>query len=147
MAFSFGKRSLDNLATCHEDLQIIAEESIINSQIDFGISEGYRSVERQKELYDKQLSKIDGINKKGKHNYSPSLAFDIYAYVSGKRNLAYDEKHLCLIAGTIIATANRLFRDGSISHVIRWGGNWDGDGEIVYDQGFVDLPHFELKKP
>lgn len=147
MTFSFGKRSLDNLATCHEDLHAIAKEAILDSQIDFGISEGHRSVERQKELYDKQLSKIDGINKKGKHNYNPSLAFDVYAYVKDNRKLAYDEKHLCTIAGTVIGAANKLFRNGSISHIIRWGGNWDMDGQIVYDQSFQDLPHFELKKP
>jgi peptidoglycan L-alanyl-D-glutamate endopeptidase CwlK len=27
---------------------------------------------------------------------------------------------------------------------LRWGGNWDRDGEPVTDQDFQDLVHFEL---
>jgi hypothetical protein len=28
--------------------------------------------------------------------------------------------------------------------MIRWGGNWDMDGEPITDQDFQDLVHFEL---
>lgn len=143
----FGDRSKKNLATCHEDLQLIANEAIKNTDIDFGISEGHRSVERQNQLFKEGKSKIDGINKMGKHNYNPSLAFDIYVYVSGKKELAYDIKHLCYLGGRLKDTASRLYAEDKISHLLRWGGNWDGDGEIIYDQSFQDLPHFELKKP
>ena len=143
----FGNRSKENLATCHEDLKLIANEAIKITPIDFGVSEGYRSVKRQKQLFDEGKSKIDGINRKGKHNYNPSLAFDIYIYVKGKKSLAYDEKHLTFVAGILIAVAKRLYSDGKISHILRYGGNWDGDGELIYDQSFQDLPHFELKKP
>ncbi|GAF68680.1 unnamed protein product, partial [marine sediment metagenome] len=115
--------------------------------VDFGISEGHRSLERQKELYDQGKSKIDGINKKGKHNYSPSLAIDLYAYhpdIEVRKKLAYDVPTLCIIAGVIISCADELKAKGDIKHSIRWGGNWDNDGVILYDQSFDDLPHFEL---
>ncbi len=143
----FGDRSKKNLDTCHSDLQLIASEAIKVTTIDFGVSEGHRSIERQNKLFKEGKSKIDGINKKGKHNYNPSLAFDIYIYIRGKGSLAYDERHLCFIGGLLTAIAKRLYSEGKISHILRWGANWDGDGELIYDQSFQDLPHFELKKP
>lgn len=142
----FGERSKNNLDTCHQDLQLIANEAIKITPIDFGISEGNRSLNRQKKLFDEGKSKIDGINKKGKHNYNPSLAFDIYIYITGK-DRAYDEKHLCYVGGVLSTVAKQLYKEGKIKHLLRWGANWDGDGELIYDQSFQDLPHFELKKP
>ncbi len=142
----FGNRSKQNLASCHPDLQLIAEESLKVSQVDFGISEGHRSIEKQLEYFNTGKSKVDGIKIKGKHNYQPSLAFDIYAYVSGKPKLAFNTTYLSYLGGVITSVANRLLNEGRISHKIRWGYNWDSDGEIGTDQRFQDMPHFELKK-
>ena len=141
-SFKLGKTSLSRLDTCHKDLQKIVLASIELSPIDFGIAEGHRTKERQKELFDQGKSKIDGITVKGKHNYSPSLAFDFYAFVGGKA--IWEPQHLCVIAGIIQATAKMLYIQGEVEHRLRWGGNWDGDGEIISDQNFIDLPHFEL---
>jgi len=145
--YKLGKGSLKKLESVHHDLVKIIKLAITRTPIDFGISEGHRSLERQKELYDQGKSKIDGINKKGKHNYSPSLAIDLYAYhpdIEVRKKLAYDVPTLCLIAGVIISCADELKAKGDIKHSIRWGGNWDNDGVILYDQRFDDLPHFEL---
>lgn len=49
-------------------------------------------------------------------------------------------KNLCRFyhfAGFVLATAARL------GTPIRWGGDWDGDGDFM-DQTFDDLVHFEL---
>jgi len=149
MNFNFGKRSIEMLDTCHHDLIKIHTLAISRTRVDYGISEGHRSIERQKALYDKGYSQIDGINKKGKHNYKPSLATDIYIYhtdLATRRKLAYDKGSLCYVAGIIIACADELLEIGGISHKIRWGGNWDKDGIILHDQSFDDLPHFELVK-
>lgn len=140
--YAFGETSKNRLATCHPDLQLIANTAITISHIDFGIAEGHRSVERQKKLFDEGKSRIDGISKLGKHNHMPSMAFDVYAWVDGKAS--WDEKYLTYIGGVITATAAMLLRKGSIERTLRWGGNWDGDGKIIYDQNFIDLPHFEL---
>ena len=140
--FKLGRTSLSRLDSCHEDLQKIVLTAIELSPIDFGVAEGHRTVERQKELFDEGKSKIDGITKKGKHNSYPSHAFDFYAYVNGKAT--WEPQHLCVIAGIIMATATMLYIQGDIEHRLRWGGNWDGDGEIISDQNFIDLPHFEL---
>ena len=123
--------------------------SINNSKIDFGITEGHRSISRQLELFNEGKSRIDGINKKGMHNHKPSLAADIYAYHPDRgtrREIAYDIAHLSYIAGVIDATANDLYEEGAITHKIRWGGNWNSNGIIDLDQSFDDYPHFELRK-
>jgi peptidoglycan L-alanyl-D-glutamate endopeptidase CwlK len=140
----FGTRSKEKLSTCHRDLQIIAEESLKVSQVDFGISEGHRTVEKQQEYFNTGKSKIDGINKKGKHNHQPSLAMDVYAYVPGKPKLAFNVSYLAYLGGVITSVAKRLLNEGKISNDIRWGYNWDSDGEIGTDQRFQDMPHIEL---
>ena len=78
MPFRFGNASTQKLNTCHPDLIQIHQLAISRTRIDYGISEGHRSLKRQKELFDQGRSKIDGIERKGKHNYQPSLATDIY---------------------------------------------------------------------
>lgn len=146
MSYVFGKRSKEKLSQCHPDLQLIAEEALKVSSMDFGVSEGHRSLEKQMEYFNSGRSKVDGIKIKGKHNYQPSLAFDIYAYISGKPKLAYNTSNLAYLGGVITATAKRLLNEGKITHRLRWGFNWDMDGEIGTDQRFQDMPHFELKK-
>lgn len=148
MKYKFGSGSLSKLETCHEDLQKILKLAISRSDIDFGISEGHRSLERQMQLFLEGKSKVDGVNKKGKHNYKPSLAADLYVYhpdLATRRKLAYDKSHLSYIAGVIKTCALELVEKGEISNTIRWGANWDSDGIIDYDQSFDDFPHFELK--
>lgn len=149
MKNKFGKVSKDNLDTCHPDLMKILELAIKRSDVDFGVTEGHRSLERQQQLFKEGKSKIDGINKKGMHNYNPSLAADLYAYHSEKITrvrIAYDKVHLAYIAGVIQSCAKELFEKGEVSHVIRWGGNWNSNGVIDYDQSFDDYPHVELLK-
>jgi len=133
----FSKASTDKLATCDYRLRSIMFRAIQVSDIDFGIAEGNRSIERQKELFAIGKSKIDGINQLSKHNHSPSLAVDIYGYVNGKMD--YSVPVMCYLAGIIMTCASEL------GYTLRWGGNWDRDGEILTDQSFDDLPHFEIE--
>ena len=142
MKYTFSNRSKTALASCHQDLQQIAEIALQRTAVDFAIIEGHRSLERQKMLYLAGKSKIDGSNKQGKHNHNPSLAFDICAIVQGKAS--WRECYLAYLGGILTAAAAELLAAGRISHALRWGGNWDGDGEIITDQSFIDLPHFEL---
>lgn len=134
--YQFGTTSKERLATCHEDLQKVFEAAIALSPVDFGIACGHRSIDDQKKAFDEGKSKIDGINKKGKHNYSPSLAVDVYAFVNGKAS--WEVHHLCIIIGVVLAVANNY------GIKLRSGANWDKDGEFITDQKFQDLPHFEL---
>ncbi len=146
----FGKRSKEQYDTCHKDLQLILNIAIKVSSVDFGLSEGHRTFNKQLEYFFNGASKIDPRNpelaKKGMHLYNPSLAVDFYVYVAGK-NYTYDKDHLIYIATVIQTVANILYNEGKISHLIRWGGNWDKDGIIIKDQSFQDLCHVELYTP
>ena len=135
----YGKRSIHNLSTAHSALVILFSEVI--KYFDCSIIEGSRSVERQKELFDKGFSKIDGKTKKSKHNFMPSLAVDVVPYPINWS----DKKRMYYFAGFVKGIAKLLLKEGKIKHEIRWGGDWDGDTKIN-DQTFIDLPHFELKK-
>jgi peptidoglycan L-alanyl-D-glutamate endopeptidase CwlK len=139
---SFSKTSKAKLNTCHIDLQTIMEVSIRYSKIDFGIAEGHRSLEKQQLYYNQGKSKIDGVIRKGKHNYQPSMAVDIYAYVAGKAR--WSKTDLMYLTGVIDTVASMLLEEGRITHKIRFGSNWDMDGEFITDQTFQDLPHIEL---
>jgi len=140
--YRFGTKSKAQLKTAHKDLQKIMNEAIKITDVDFGIAEGHRSIEKQKQYFEDGKSKLDGINKKSKHNYSPSMAVDIYAYVNN--NASWDNEHLSYLAGIIHAVSEMLFEQKITNHKLRWGGNWDRDGVILADQSFDDRPHFEL---
>lgn len=151
MGYRFGSSSVGRLNTCHPDLRLILNESIAHSPVDFGVSEGLRSEAKQLEYFLAGKSRLDPRipEQRDKCKHLPndggvSMAVDVYAWVAGKQDLAYDFSHLSLIAGVILSTASTLYAAGAVSHRLRWGGNWDGDGEIVTDQSFNDLPHFEL---
>lgn len=133
----FSELSDKRLKTCDKRLQSIMYRAIQVTDVDFGIAEGYRTVERQQELFKEGKTKIDGITAISNHNVNPSIAVDIYGYVNGKAD--YSVPVMCYLAGLIRACAIEL------GYKIRWGGNWDQDGEILTDQNFDDLPHFELK--
>ena len=142
MSYLFGKRSREALASCHADLRLIAESALERTQVDFAVVEGHRSLERQRLLYEAGKSKIDDISRKGKYNFSPSLAFDICVIVQGKAS--WRECYLAYLGGVITATAADLLARDLVKRSLQWGGNLDGDGVIITDQGFIDLPHFEL---
>lgn len=151
MGFKFGTKSKVKLATCHRDIQKVLNLAISRSKVDFGISEGTRSLAKQQEYYaigrtvDKHkntITNVDGVTKKGKHNHSPSLAVDIYVWHSNsstRKKISYDEAHLSYVAGVIDSCAAEL------NIKLKWGGNWDGDGIIKFDQNLNDMPHYEIK--
>lgn len=97
------------------------------SLIDFGIPAdgGLRTAERQNELFEAGASKLDGCNKKSRHQ--SGNAFDVFAYVDGKAS--WDEYHLTHIATAILSAASQL------GVPLKWGGHW---------RNFKDMPHFEL---
>lgn len=146
----YGKRSRIQIDTLHEDAQTILDLFITRTSVDISIIEGHRTKERQFELFQQGKSKIDGYIRKGKHNYWPSLAWDIIVYHRLKKwrsLVAYDPVHLAYVAGLMESCAKELYEQGHIEHLVRWGGNWDRDGVLLLDQDFDDLVHFELYKP
>ncbi len=145
----FSNTSKSRLITCDPYLVEVLSRAIEITPIDFGVAQGARTIEDQQKYYDEGKSKINPKKYKTSelplkakhivdHNYPLSGAVDIYAYIPGK-GASWDKSHLCLLAGVILSI------DKSMENKLRWGGNWDMDGEIISDQNFQDLPHFELK--
>lgn len=136
---SFGTKSENCLGTCHQDLQRVVRKVMSWQVVDFSVIEGHRNTDRQQMLFREGRSKIDGVIKKGKHNYIPSYAVDIMPYprVVNGVNVWKDNHRFTILAGLMLAAAAEL------GIKIRWGGDWDSDGN-ANDQSFHDLPHFEI---
>jgi len=134
--YSFGKRSSKKLDTCTFNLQFVANEALSYELIDFAIIEGTRSDKKQHEYFITGKSRLDAGDPRAKHNKEQAEAFDAVPYVNGK--ISWDWRHCIFLAGVILTAAKKVGDD------IRWGGNWDMDGEPVTDQDFQDLVHYEI---
>ena len=121
--YSFSQRSKDRLKGVHPDLVKVMEEAIKESPLDFGITEGLRTLERQKELF--SSGKSQTMNSR----HLRGLAVDIAIFVEGKVN--WDFPNYQLVADHIKEVAKEL------NVPIQWGGNWIS---------FKDGPHFELHR-
>ena len=128
--YKFSQRSLNNLMNVDEKLVLICNELI--KRIDFTVIEGYRTRERQKELFNKGFSRIDGISKKGKHNYFPSRAVDIIPYKKG-HNPFDGSKESEDMFYELAEQFKKVAKELNIE--VSWGGDWES---------FKDLPHFQI---
>lgn len=126
MAFQLSKSSLSNLDGVHPDLVAVVKRAIEITRIDFGVSEGLRMPQRQKQLKaegksttltSKHLVQADGYGH----------AIDLFALVNGKAS--WEHKHFRLAIQAMMTAAIEL------DVQIRAGGLW---------RDFLDSPHFEL---
>lgn len=124
----FSKSSEEKLSTCHYMLQVMCKEAI--QIMDFKVIWGHRNKEQQNSLYPKFTTKKFPDSK---HNSDPSLAIDLAPYPIDWSDLP----RFYILAGVMLALAKRN------NVKLRWGGDWDGDGDLS-DQKFNDLGHFEI---
>lgn len=134
MTYKFGKTSLDRLGTCHIDLQRLALAAIETSPVDFAIACGHRCKEEQDAAYAHGYSKVKWPN--GKHNSTPSRAFDFVPFVNGRADWSAVD-NFKTVAHHILMTADQMGVE------VRWGGDWNMNG--VEDEKWYDRPHIELK--
>lgn len=115
-----------------------------NKGIRIAVTSGYRSLEKQAEIYGKGRSsyvykgKQYGSPREAKvsnakpgtsyHNFS--LAFDVTVFEADKTPNFND-----------IATYRKVGKMGQ-QMGLTWGADWDGDGSSA-DERFIDLPHFQ----
>ena len=131
----FSNNSFSKLATCHMDLQVLFYEVI--KSFDCQILEGYRSQEGQERAFETGHTQLHWPD--GKHNKQPSMAVDVAPYPVDWKNT----KRFYWFAGYVMGIAQKLKDEGKITHVVRFGGDWDRDTDID-DQKFMDIVHFEL---
>ena len=121
MTFKLSQRSLNNLKGVDEDLVAVVKRAIEITEIDFSVTEGIRTLDRQTELFKKGLSKT----MKSKHLIG--RAVDLVAYVDGK--VSWEKEDYYPIALAMERAAIEL------NVKIKWGGDF---------KSFFDGPHFEL---
>jgi len=127
--YKFSKRSLNNLRGIHPRLVELMLVSIKTSPIDFVITEGVRTFQRQQELFRQGKSKCDGIKQKSNHQIKPDgfgHAVDLYPLPIDYNN----KQPYILLSNHIKSVAKK------IGIKVVWGGDW---------KNFVDMPHWELK--
>lgn len=138
MAYQYGKNSHERLETVDPRLQLVFRTALALGLIDISIIQGVRPQEEQNRLYNERRSRVQWPD--GKHNIKEpeekAKAIDAGPYIKGR--VSYNHKHCCFLAGVILG----IGRSQGIK--IRWGGNWDQDGEPITDQDFQDLVHYEI---
>jgi len=140
MIYSYGSASRQRLATCDPRIKLIMRKALALGLVDISIIEGVRVKEEQNRFYYMRPQKSKVKWPYSKHNIinpkDKSLAFDAGPFINGK--VSYNFNHCCYLAGIIIALS------ASLGIKLRWGGNWDMDGEPITDQDFQDLIHYEI---
>lgn len=121
--FSFGSKSQERLKGVHPKLVQVMQEAIKESPLDFSITEGVRTLERQKELF--EAGKSQTMNSR----HLKGFAVDIAVFIDGK--LTWEFPKYQIVADHI----KKVAKDLGIPIV--WGGDWIS---------FKDGPHFELHR-
>ncbi len=132
--YNLSRASENMMVGVHPDLVAVVRLAIQKTDIDFKVGEGVRTIERQRKLVAEGKSKtlnsrhIPGRDGLGK-------AVDLWVLVDGK--VSWEQKYYVQMAKHVLAAAKEL------GIAIRWGGDWDQDGDWR-DEKFFDGPHFEL---
>lgn len=121
--FKLSTRSKDRLKGVHPDLVRVVELAITLTEVDFAITEGLRTRERQAQLLK------EGKSKTMNSRHITGHAVDVAAWVDN--TVSWDFKYYYKIAEAMKEAAKRL------SVPIVWGGDWTT---------FKDGPHFELNR-
>ena len=151
MAFKLSQRSLGRLEGVKPELVDVVKRAIELTTIDFGVTEGLRTEERQKELVAK------GASQTMKSKHLTGDAVDLVAYLGSQVQWeisCYDE-----IADAMKASAKEL------GVKLGWGCAWHIDNIVDYEgtmeeamneycdlrrsQGrriFLDGPHFQINE-
>jgi peptidoglycan L-alanyl-D-glutamate endopeptidase CwlK len=119
--FKFSQRSKDRMKGVHPDLIEVAQLALELSPVDFGVSEGLRNREKQRQMVKKGLSTTMNSRHLTGH------AIDVYAWVDG--TVSWEWPEYKKIAKAFKKAAKKLEVD------IDWGGDW---------KSFPDGPHFQL---
>ena len=123
MTHHFGLQSKAKLNTVHKSLQDLFYAAIGEAPYDFSITEGLRSLDRQKQLFK------EGKSKTMNSRHLTGNAVDVCIIIDGKASWDYND---------YIKLADYIKKISIAVNVpIVWGGDWES---------FRDGPHFELDR-
>lgn len=120
MNYKLSQRSIERLKGVHPDLVSVVKLAIERTDVDFLVTEGLRTKERQRELV------AAGASKTMNSRHITGHAVDLAAYVNGIR---WDWPLYEKIAKAMKQAAYEL------NIKIEWGGDW---------KSFKDGPHFQI---
>lgn len=123
MTFKLSKRSTDRLVGVHPDLVKVVRLAIELTEVDFGVTEGVRTVEKQREYVAK------GASKTMNSRHLTGHAVDLVAYIGNEVRWDWPLYHK--IADAMKRAAK------SLAVPIIAGADW---------KNFPDGPHFELDR-
>ena len=127
--YRFSASSKRHLASCDERLQRVFNKVI--QHYDCTIICGHRGKAAQILAFEGGKSQVQWPN--SKHNSLPSRAVDVMPFPLDW----FDYQRAAHFAGYVLGIAEGM------GIKLRWGGDWDRDGEMT-DHQFIDYPHFEL---
>lgn len=119
--YRFSKRSEGNLEGVNPALVAVVRRSLELSPVDFGITEGLRSRERQKQMV------AAGASQTMNSRHLTGHAVDVVAYLGS--NISWEWKYYEQIAAVFKQAGKEL------GTAIEWGGYW---------RSMKDGPHFQL---
>lgn len=140
--YKFSPKSLAKLEGVHPDLQRVVSRAMTYQIIDFSVNEGVRTRERQAMLVaqgksqtmnSKHLKQLDG------YGHAVDLYPSPIDMVKLNKSNPVEVCRFGVLAGLMLLAA----KEECVR--IKWGGDWDGDGQTL-DHSFFDAPHFELIK-
>ena len=123
MSFKLSTRSRIRMEGVHPDLVKVVERAIQITDVDFGVTEGLRTRDRQARLL------AAGASKTMNSRHLTGHAIDLVAYIGSE--VRWDWPLYNKIAAAMKAAAEEL------GVAITWGGDW---------APFKDGPHFELDR-
>ena len=121
MTFSLSQRSIKALEGVHPDMVKVVKRAIQITDIDFVVTEGLRSLQKQKQLV------AAGASQTMRSRHLTGHAVDLAALVAGKVRWDYPLYGKLAVAMKQAAT--------EVGVPIEWGGDW---------KSFKDGPHFQL---
>jgi peptidoglycan L-alanyl-D-glutamate endopeptidase CwlK len=138
--FKLSERSLMRLVGVHPDLVRVVKRAAGLCAVEFIVTEGVRSLERQKQLY------AQGRTAPGKKvtwtmhsRHLTGHAVDLVP-LAANGTLDWNTRASFVAVGAAMKAAAHL--EGVD---VRWGYDWDGDG-VLQEKGEYDGPHFELPR-
>ncbi|EAA5259346.1 M15 family peptidase [Salmonella enterica subsp. enterica] len=124
--FKFSQRSLSRLQGVNQQLVTLANRALELSPIDFGITEGIRTKERQNQLFHE--GKSETLNSR----HLTGHAIDVMAYPVPEGSWDFSDYEL------IAAAFTQASKELSIG--IEWGGNWKSRDGVHFQLSWSQYP-------
>jgi peptidoglycan L-alanyl-D-glutamate endopeptidase CwlK len=149
MSYHLSQRSLDKLVGVKPQLVQVVKLAIDYTTVDFGVTEGLRSVETQREYF------IAGKSQTMDSKHLTGDAVDLIAYVAGQAswelNLYDDVANAMKQAAIELNVPIRWGAAWNVPDIRMWRGTMEEAMHYYMDERrkqnkrpFIDAPHFEM---